>query len=159
MQLWPSVAGTRLGNGDRRDCKSDNERAAWWAATSKIQRSIRVLSDGPYTAKASRLLADCETQLAVILQKDGELARAIADAPDPMSIPDTRERDPRNRAPAASPVGAARALRDGRLLIAPDVAAERRADVEQRIAELQARITREDAVFAAAVAQAERLLA
>ena len=143
--------------GDGRDARSDTERAAWWTATTEIQRCLSTLRNGPYV-EASALLADCEQQLAMIEQKEAELTAALTAATSPSDATlDSRARD-RALAHLQHLQLQRQALREGRLLIAPGIALDQRVTIEHRIAELRARIAHEDSVYAYAVAEAERLL-
>ena len=80
--------------GDGRDCRSDTEKAHWFAATTTCQRVISGLRNAPNDlARVQAKLHDVDTQRAAVRAKEAELVQVIADAPDPSTCADARERD------------------------------------------------------------------
>ena len=145
--------------GDSRDCRSDNEKAAWWSAYTETQRCITSLMNaGNHLDKPTHLLAGCEEGRALTLAKQAELEKAIADAPDWRSFADGRDRD-REYDRQRSLRRALELLHAGRLLMAPDVCYERVPDLDIRIKELKQRIAAVHARLDADLRQAQALLA
>jgi hypothetical protein len=141
--------------GDGKDLRSDNERAFWHAERLDAARTLTALRDGPGTTKAQRLLADIELSIAAIDEKQREIENELRDVPT--SFPDRRSED-HERARQDHLHLQLRFLREGRLLIAPGLTAERREVLEMRRAELLKKIAVAESAFASHVANARRIL-
>lgn len=142
--------------GDGRDARSDNERAAWWATTREIAKTISGLQN-PDLEKPLRLLAEAEANRAAYLVKEASIEQEIADAPDWRSIADGRQRD-REYDRQQALKRQLEMLRAGTLLMAPGVTYEQLGVVNARIAELNTKIASLRARLASHVEAAERLL-
>ena len=144
--------------GDSRDCRSDNEKAAWWSTYKETQRCITSLMNAGALDKPTRLLAECEERRAVVLAKQAELEKAIADAPDWRSFADGRDRD-REYDRQRHLRRQLELLHTGKLLMAPEVFFDLVVDLDVRIKALQERIAALHARLDADLRQAEALLA
>jgi hypothetical protein len=144
-----------LGNG--RDLRSDNEIADFWQAVTAIRRTISGLHQAGDVTQLDEKLRHLEQRRAAVLAKEAEIEQAIREAVDPATIRDGREKDREFERQRQLRLSLQR-LRDGRLLMAPDVAYERPAVLDARILEVTARRDGARASLASHVATAEALL-
>jgi septal ring factor EnvC (AmiA/AmiB activator) len=111
--------------GDGRDCRSDNERAAHYATTTSIARCITGLRNLPDDlARANTRLTDVASRRALVAAKQTELEQQLGDCP---------AHDIERQQRLALQL---QWLREGRLLVAPDVFLESPDYLDSRIAEL-----------------------
>jgi hypothetical protein len=145
--------------GDGRDCRSDNEKATWWAACTEAQRTLSGLMNAPADlAREQTELDAIDARRTAVLAKQAELERAIADAPDWRSFADGRERD-REWDRQQNLQKQLKLLREGRLFLAPGVTNEPIGYLNQRLAELTVRRDRARAALDGYLKTAEALLA
>jgi len=144
--------------GDGKDCRSDNERATWFATYRTHAEVISSLMNAPNDlAAVSTKLADLEAEHALTIAKQTEIEQEIADAPDPQSIRDGRERDKEQERQRQLRLSLER-LREGTLLRAPRVAYRPLAYLDGRIKELTERRDRAQRSLDGYIAAAEQLL-
>ena len=147
----------RLGDG--RDCRSQRERADWYAATTTCAQLISGLMNGPQdVARQQARLDDLEASRAAVVAKIAEVEQAILDAPPWREHPDARERD-RRYDHIAQLRRQLEHLHAGTLLRAPDRCYERLDDLDRRIKEVTERRNRLQLQLDAHLRQAEALLA
>jgi hypothetical protein len=144
--------------GDGRDCRSQNEKAAWYAATTTtagVTSTLRSLPDD--IAHEEAQLRALEESRATVLEKRAAIEQLISDAPDPSTIANGRERDQeieRQRQLRLS----LELLGAGRLLRAPGQHYPPLSYLDQRLAEVRDRRDRLQLQLDSAIAQAEALL-
>ena len=141
-----------LGSG--RDCRSDNEKAEHWTATTSLTRTLSALKNLPADiAKRDAQLATLESRRAMVAAKHLETEQAIADAPNLDAITDRRARDTEADRQRDLRMRLQR-LREGRLWLAPEDVAEPLEHLDQRIAEITSRRDRAQADLDAHLHQA-----
>jgi hypothetical protein len=77
--------------GDGRDARSVNEQETYRLSYDAIQRTISALRN-PHVDKPNRLIRENEAERADVLALQADVEQRLADAPDPESITDKRER-------------------------------------------------------------------
>jgi hypothetical protein len=144
--------------GDARDVlNTPRAQEAFHGKKQELSRTISGLRN-PSLDKPLALLADVEARRAAVLTKEADITQQRADALDPATIRDARERDKaldRQRYLNQS----LQRLRDGTLLYAPGMAYERLSDLDARIAELTERRDRAQRVLDGHMQAAQALLA
>jgi hypothetical protein len=154
-----------LGNG--RDCRSDTERAAWYASYNETQSCISGLMNAPQDLlREVEQLADLQKRRDAVAKHRDELQRQLAGAS--VLIEDGRwtevalSMDPHVRDTEAERQLQLRnqleLMRNGYLLLAPGVHCERLDYLDERIAEVTVRRDRVQSAFDALVRQADALL-
>ena len=156
--LLPKLQQHLTSLGDGRDCRSDNEKAAWWSACTDTQRTISGLLNLPADlARAEAKLTEAEAPRDAWLAKQDELTAQIAAFTDWRLAGDARARDTeydRQRDLTRQ----LQRLHQGTLFAGPGLTFGSLAPLEARVAELTARRDRAKQQLDALLTQAEALL-
>ncbi len=145
---------TSLGTG--RDLTTDDARALFWADYNTKQGVITTLMNPP-AQKRIDALAEWRAHRDAWLEKKEALTTEIATFKDWRLAGNLRERDAEYERQNVAR-SALRRLHEGTLYVSPGKTFGTIAELEQRVAELEVRVNREQAHYDAAVAQAERIL-
>jgi len=157
--LLTKVTAQKAALGDGKDCRSDNERADWFAASRTHAEVISSLMNAPADlAREQQRLDDLGARRAAVLAKEAEIEQAIADAPPWREHEDARERDRRYDHIEQLRRSLER-LREGTLLYSPGQAFEPLAYLDRRIKEVTERRDRAQNALDACLRRAEQLLA
>jgi hypothetical protein len=144
--------------GDGRDLRSDNEKAAWWAAKQEIAHVITTLQNAHDVDKPTRRLAELTAQRDAVIAKREEVEAEIAAAPDWRSFADGRQRDKEYERQQNLRMRLKR-LADGTLNASPGVMFPPLDYLDAQIAEQRRKIDRAQAAIDAALKAAEAMLA
>ena len=149
----------RAAHGDGRDCRSANERAAWWSVATDIDHTVSGLMNAPTDlAREQRKLDDLEAERVAATQKHAELAEELVSAPNLSTFADARERD-RERERQHQLQRMLERLAEGTLLRTPGTVFRSLAYLDTRIAEVTEQRDRAQRALDGLVQQAEALLA
>jgi hypothetical protein len=140
--------------GDGRDCRSENEKAIWFANCREIGSIISGLQN-PDLDKPTRLLAAVEAERAAHLSARAEIEEELAVVVTEFASSRERDNEHDRRRGAEQRL---RLLDRGELLYAPGQAYARLADLDERIAQLQTKVERLQRRHAGFLEQAQALL-
>jgi hypothetical protein len=141
-----------LGNG--RDCRSDNERAVWYASRRELTSVIHGLLNDDLD-KPMRLLAEAQATRTAVIEKQAEIEQQLS--VHPVSLPDRASIDREHDRQRHLRLQLER-LRRGELWSGPGTTFPQLSYLDQRIAELTEKVDRLQRRHAAFVAQAVALL-
>ena len=144
-----------LGNG--RNLRSDDEKADYTTRYNEAQGCLSQLVNPPNPRRVAAL-AEARAERVAWLGKEEELTTEISSFKDWRTAATLREKMPSLERQSVLK-HQLRRLRDGTLYVSPGKTFGTLDVIEQRIAELEARVAREQAAFDAALAAAERILA
>ena len=159
VDLVPQLQAKLTALGDGRDKRSENEQITYRQSYDAIQKTISGLIDAPdQIARQQARLDEWLARRAAYLVKEQDILKQIKDAPDAHAIADARTRDKeieRQRHLGRS----LDLLRDGLLIVAPNVMLGSLNIIDARIAELTDRRDRLQMQLDGHVQTAEQLLA